>query len=42
MKNIATSSDNDAEKYLEITRTDIYNGFPKLKSAFGFWSDNMF
>ena len=26
-------------KYFQIASTDIYNGYPKLKSAFELWSD---
>ena len=42
MKNLVTYFDKGAESFLQITGTDIYNDYPKLKSAFGFWSDSMF
>ena len=42
IKNVMTSFDNGAENFLQITGTDIYNGYPKLKPAFGFWSDSVF
>ena len=33
--------DNDVKTFIQITGTDIYNGYPKVKSASGFWSDRM-
>ena len=46
MKNALISFDNDDSKhillsiliYLQLLSTYIYNGYPKSKSIFGFWS----
>ena len=36
------SFDNGEENILQITGSDFYKDYPKLKSAFGFWSDSVF
>ena len=41
LNNVLTFLDNDTEYFLEITATDIFDGYPKLKSAFRFWSECM-